>query len=242
MKTTTAKPVFRSQWGRGAVAVSPNGPVDQQLVRVQLPHAQDVAIAFQGMRGAAEALPATYRLTVGAGGIALFDDYLRVAAVGSVQHFIADNITVIGSMPQIGVAGTTRRIAACAALGVTRQSRQVGAFVSSIAVPGTVPSNLGNTAPSQWGWRNVATGNNALFRVPLWADTLAIQTKGIVGTLPAEMVVREVTFDGGVLVGTRLVSDFATPQALDPSTWFIEVDCTAAAGQFYALLNFTTRT
>lgn len=241
MQVTKSKS-YQPQWGRAAVSSPPNGVIEQQLVRLQLPHAQDVAIAFQGMRGAAEALPAGYRVTVGSGGIALYDGQLYVPAVGLTQHYFADTVTVIGTMPAIGIVSNPRRIAACAGLGVTRQGSQVGGFVSSIATPGNVPNGLGTVEPSAWGWRLVATGNNALFRVPLWATSLAIQTKAISGAVAAEMQVREVSFTGGVLIGTRTVSDFATPQALDPSTWFIEVDCTAAAGQFYALLSFATRT
>lgn len=230
------------QWGRSAVATPPNGPVAQQLVRLELPHAQDVAVAFQGRRDSTSYLPAQYRVTVGAGGIALFDGQLYVPAVGMVQHFVADHVDVIGMLPASGIAGDPKRIGACVALAQTRENQQIGGLVTRIPVPGSVGLDLANIEPTSWGWTRIETANNALFRVPLWATSLQIAAKGIVATLPAEMVVREVSSTGGVLVATRTVADYASGQPLDPQTWFIEVDCTAAAGIFYAILNFTTRT
>lgn len=226
---TVTEPVSPSQWGRSVTLPIPVGTQRSQIARVHLPRPCDLSVYLSGQyvqsgtSAQQSATWLTYRVTVGSGGVALFNGQLPAAAAGTVRHFVADSIEVNAEVrAQPTPAGNTVRVFGCVAIGRPSVVHEPGALLQTTAGP--ITSAMMWLEPVQnVGWVSLA-GGNKLFRVPPWATKVQVQVSGVAANT---VTVQELS-SGGTVQVSRTADNYALFQPFDAQAWFIYV--TGAAG------------
>ena len=237
--------VSKSQWGRSFVSTNSN--VENQLVRVRLPQPRDVTLYLQPLRDVATGLPvsavATYKITIGSGGIALVNTWIPAPQVGVARHFVSDAVDVTA----IVTGSSTRSIAANLALGTPYDAIEAGPNVddnpSGVAIPVAKMQEYLTKRPSGFSWKQVDPGTDPLFRIPPFATHVQIRVRANNGAAASEMLVFHITPTGGYSINSTFVGDYATPQPLNPDGVLLALRCTNANPLIHydALVTFTVK-
>ena len=245
-------PQLPTQWGRSASSGAGSAVV--QLVRLRLAKPQDVTLYLEGQLyndgGWIGPAPATYRISIGGGGVALEQGDVFVPAVGVARHYVTDAIDVDVQLAATTAAGT-RRVSALAALGRPVTTYRVGDYIFATVAPGVVtpPPNSWTKTPTFSGWTGVNNATFAFFRVPTYATRVRIAVGEFGGgATAADIQVREVDWTGDT--GTfqppnpnptaiqAVVTDYADFRPLAPQTAYLRFRCGVVGGTARVMLTF----
>lgn len=213
------------QWGRSFNVPIPASVQRSRVASVHLPHAQDVAIYLQGQTTEATATWITYQLSVGSGGISVFNGQVTVPAVGVVRHFVADTVDVDANMRAVvSPAGNHVRVAGCVGLGRPSLVYETGALVATLAAAQPVTGLMSPHQINNTGWVHVDANDRQVFLVPPWATRLNVQVANPSGAAATQLVKEHSA--AGTLLQTRTAADYENYQPLDSDTWLIVLEAT----------------
>jgi hypothetical protein len=227
-----------TNWGRNVRATTASTQ-EHQLVRLKLSRPTDVSLYLKGLEDNQAAHPMTYQVTVGSGGVPLYNGALQVPAVGACRHYVADTIDVTATIPGAAVSPTNpRSVGAVASLGSPTPTVEYGGLAQTIAsVHGPLAPNSKNAVGYSWGWTLIAAAAPAIFRVPPWATGVNIKVRGATAAADGRVIERSAS-GGFPATGDDSIALYGNTQPLSPDAWFIEISNSNVGVGFFALVTF----
>ncbi|HKT94682.1 MAG TPA: hypothetical protein VJS18_21160 [Paraburkholderia sp.] len=229
----------RVQWGRSFNLTVPNVAQRTRVASVQLPRAMDVSIYLEGQLTESSATWLTYQVSVGSGGISVFNGTVPAPAVGVVRHFVANTVDVDANIRAITTpAGAHVRVAGCVGLGRPSLIYEPGVIITTLGpgAPTTGLKDFYNPGSVAVGWTHVDAADRRVFLVPPWTTRMKVAVNNVSGGVAADQIVDEYTA-AGTFRHRSSAAEFADFRALDPQTWLVILD--AGAGiSWEALVQF----
>ena len=245
------------QWGRSFRQQAPNMAATlQQLVRAKLATPRDFTVYLRGQDsnvvigggfdGAAQ-IATNYRVSIGAGGVALEQGNVYAPAVGVARHYVSEVVDVdVELLTPTSSAILSRGVSAVATLGRPTVSYRLGsALITSnvTALPPTSAINAASRSNVFEGWVSNAAVNNTYlwFAVPAFTTRARLHWGGLVGATAADIAVQQTNWAGNTvtegppspspIAPAQIATDFADWQELAPQTTFIRVNFAVGSGR-----------
>jgi hypothetical protein len=234
---------FVPQWGKSFNLKAPFGDQTSQVVRLKFDAPRDITAYLEGQSSVPNnwAKRMEYRVSVGLGGIAVFDGKIVTPAVGCARHWVADTLNIdalVAAYPTND--GSQVRTAAAAGYGTPFLSYEAAGYCGVYPGGATNPAHAIpgiTTEPTYYGFVHVTDAG--LFRVPMFGTRMKVTTTQLV---TADMRVQYVTAPG-LLLEELPLGAFDEFQPIDPNAWWIVIrNIAAVGGAFDAMVTFEKQT